>query len=267
MEQLIMKHPISCDCKKCLDCGELKHLDKFTKDSSKKDGKNIYCIPCRAKRSAKWKEKTDYKEKRKVSSEDKLKNLQKKDRKKFSRIIGANIAHFDFLKKYFDLYFFILVCVLKNHNDMILKRRATQRRYDKEKRRKQNAQLYSYHDHLRRARKKSAILPSTNNLIIQQMVNNRVALDSYVKAGCYLANKLDLANKLPSFQKTKWSLDHLVPISKGGSHHQDNLRVWKLCENIAKHDHSYDEYVHVKTRWAINKESFDNPLSPYFKNI
>jgi 5-methylcytosine-specific restriction endonuclease McrA len=261
---------MSCDCKKCFDCGELKHLDKFTKDSSKKDGKNIYCIPCRAKRSAKWKEKTDYKEKRKVSSEDKLKNLQKnlqkKDRKKFSRIIGANIAHFDFLKKYFDLYFFILVCVLKNHNDMILKRRAWQKIYDKEKRPKQSPQLWAPNDILRRARKKSAILPSTNNLIIQQMVNNRVALDSYAKAGCYLANKLDLANKLPSSQKTKWSIDHLVPLSKGGSHHQDNLRVSKLSENIAKLDHSYDKYIHVQTRWAMNKESFENPLSPYFKN-
>ena len=98
------------------------------------------------------------------------------------------------------------------------------------------------------------------------MVNNRVALDSYWKAEDYLVNKLGLKNKLSSFQKTTWSIDHLVPLSKGGSHHQDNLRVSKLSENIAKLDHSYEQYIHVQTRWAMNKESFENPLSPYFKN-
>ena len=249
---------MSCDCKKCLECGQLKPLDQYSKDFSKKDGKNIYCIPCRKKRNAKWKTASGYNEKRSTESKN---NQLKKDRKKISRIIEANIAHFDFLKQYLDLYFFILVCVLKNNTDMILKRRVLQKRYDKEKRPKMSPQLRSFHSHLRRARKKSAILPSTNNLIIQQMLNNRVALDSYGKAEGYLASKIS------SSQKTKWSIDHLIPLSKCGSHHQDNLGVAKLSENIAKNDHSYDEYVHVKTRWAINEESFNNPLSPYFKII
>jgi len=254
---------MSCDCKECLKCGEFKPLDQFSKDSSKKDGKNIYCISCRKLMSAEWKQKNGYNEKRLTESKY---NQYKKDRKKFSRIIDINIAHFDLLKKYFDLYFFILVCALKNNTDMILKRRARQKIYDKEKRPKQSRQLSAPNEVLRRGRKKSAILPSTNNLIIQQMVNNRVALDSYGKSKGYLANKLDLVNKLSSFQKTKWSIDHLIPLAKGGSHHQDNLQIKKLSANIAKLDHSYEQYIHVRTRWAINEESSNNPLSPYFKN-
>lgn len=231
---------MSCDRKKCLDCGELKSLDQFTKDSSKKDGKNIYCILCRKKRSAKWKSESGYNEKR--LTESKL----KQDRKKYSSIINKNLNHFIYLKEYFDLYFFILLCVFKNHNDVINKRRATQRIYNKEKRRKRDSDLVTFHHHLRRARKKSAILLSTDNLMVKQIMNNRIALDSY--------------------GEVKWSVDHLIPLSKGGSHHQDNLQIMKLSKNIAKKDHSYKQYTHVKTRWAINKESFENPLSPYFKN-
>jgi 5-methylcytosine-specific restriction endonuclease McrA len=150
------------------------------------------------------------------------------------------------LKKYFDLYFFIFFCVFKNHNDVINKRRATQRIYNKEKRRKTDPDLVTFHHHLRRARKKSAILLSTDNLMVKQIMNNRIALDSY--------------------GEVKWSVDHLIPLSKGGSHHQDNLQIIKLSENLAKKDLNYKQYTHVKTRWAINKESFENPLSPYFKN-
>jgi 5-methylcytosine-specific restriction endonuclease McrA len=254
---------MSCDCKECLKCGELKPLDQFSKDSSKKDGKNIYCISCRKLMSAEWKQKSGYNEKRLTESKY---NQYKKVSTKFSRIIDSHIAQFDFLKECFDLYFFILVCALKNNIDMLLKRRARHKKYDKEKRPKQSRQLSAPNEVLRRARKKSAILPSTDNLIIGQIVNNRVALDSYAKAEGYLANKLDLANKLPSSQKTRWSTDHLIPLSKGGSHHQDNLEISKLSKNIAKLDHSYEQYIHVQTRWAMNKESFENPLSPYFKN-
>jgi 5-methylcytosine-specific restriction endonuclease McrA len=228
-----------CDCKKCLDCGELKSLDQFTKDSSKKDGKNIYCIPCRNKRTAKWKAETNYNEERLIKS------ISKQYRKKYLRIINENLTHFFYLKQYLDLFFFILLCVLKNHNDVINKRRRTQRVYNKEKRRPIDPALKAHHEQLRRCRKKSAILLSSDNLIIKQIINNRIALDSY--------------------GETKWSVDHLIPISKGGSHHQDNLQIIKLSENIAKSNHSYERYAYIKTRWAINKESFKNPLSPYFK--
>jgi len=236
-----------CDHKKCLDCGELKSLDQFTKDSSKKDGKNIYCIPCRSKRSAKWKSESGYNEKRLIES--KLKQIEsklKQDRKKYSSIINKNLNHFIYLKEFFDLYFFILLCVFKNHNDVINKRRATQRIYNREKRLPIDPILKAHHDHLRRSREKSAILPSTDFLIIKQILSNRIALNSY--------------------GKTKWSIDHLVPLSKGGSHHQDNLNIATFAENAKKRDHSYDKYINVKTRWAKNKESFENPLSPYFKS-
>lgn len=234
---------VSCDCKECRKCGEFKPLDQFSKDSSKKDGKNIYCISCRKQMNAEWKQKNSYNEKRSQNPEEKA---YKRISKKFSRVINSHIERFSLLKQYFDLYFFISVCVLKNDTDMILRRRARQRVYDKNVRPKQSRQLSAPNEVLRRARKKSAILPSTDHLLIKQMVNNRVALDSY--------------------GETRWSIDHLVPLSKGGSHHQDNLVITKLSDNIAKLDHSYEQYIHLETRWAKNKESFANPLSPYFKN-
>lgn len=34
----------------------------------------------------------------------------------------------------------------------------------------------------------------------------------------------------------KWSVDHIIPLIKGGEHHQDNLKIMELSSNISKYD-------------------------------
>jgi hypothetical protein len=40
--------------KKCSECNELKSLDNFSRDKSRKDGVDAYCKPCRYLKNRKW---------------------------------------------------------------------------------------------------------------------------------------------------------------------------------------------------------------------
>lgn len=45
-----------------------------------------------------------------------------------------------------------------------------------------------------------------------------------------------LAEEMTEKTGVKYSVDHIIPISKGGKHHQDNLQVVTLLENLRKKD-------------------------------
>lgn len=46
----------------------------------------------------------------------------------------------------------------------------------------------------------------------------------------------EMADRLTRITGTKYHVDHILPISKGGLHHQDNLIVMKAELNLKKHD-------------------------------
>jgi len=83
----------------------------------------------------------------------------------------------------------------------------------------------------RRAIKKDAILPTTDSKKIRSIFKEMIKKNK--KAG-----------------ETKYHVDHIIPLSIGGAHHQDNLRIITKEENIKKFNHYFPELGGV---WANNK--------------
>ena len=71
-------------------------------------------------------------------------------------------------------------------------------------------------ERLRNAQKLAALLPSSNTTKIKNI---------YIK--CKEKNKRC---------KRTYHVDHIIPLSKGGAHHQDNLRIIPALENYSKKD-------------------------------
>ena len=82
----------------------------------------------------------------------------------------------------------------------------------------------------RRALLYEAVLPSTCTESIKKIIEKCVRLS--VKTG------------------VKYHVDHIIPLSKGGAHHQDNLRIITATENVRKNA-TYDPSL--GGLWANNK--------------
>jgi 5-methylcytosine-specific restriction endonuclease McrA len=79
----------------------------------------------------------------------------------------------------------------------------------------------------KRARKRLAIAPGYNAEAVQA--------------------KYALARRLSELFREPWHVDHIVPLARGGAHHQDNLQVIPAKVNILKSDQTElwypDEYL------------------------
>lgn len=73
----------------------------------------------------------------------------------------------------------------------------------------------TYYTNLYRARKRRALSQSANPKIIKMF---------------YL-----MAARVSKCIGVRYSVDHIIPVSKGGQHHQDNLQILPLLVNIRKH--------------------------------
>jgi len=87
----------------------------------------------------------------------------------------------------------------------------------------------------RRALKKQAILPTTDFELIKNIYKQREA-----------------ATKEHGEQ---YQVDHIIPLTIGGAHHQDNLRVITAKENVEKNNKYIPELGGV---WADNKLAREN---------
>ena len=84
-------------------------------------------------------------------------------------------------------------------------------------------------DAKRRALKVPALLPTTDDKLIQNLYKQR-----------------ELMSKK---HNEVYHVDHIIPLSIGGAHHQDNLRIITAKENLKKHDEYIPELGGV---WADN---------------
>jgi 5-methylcytosine-specific restriction endonuclease McrA len=81
----------------------------------------------------------------------------------------------------------------------------------------------------KRAVKRQAILPSSDLKLIKNLYKQRA--DTSKKHG------------------EEYHVDHIIPLSIGGAHHQDNMRIITAKENLKKHDQYIPELGGV---WADN---------------
>ena len=81
----------------------------------------------------------------------------------------------------------------------------------------------------RKALKIPALLPTTDEELIKKLYKQRA----------------DMSKK----HGEEYHVDHIIPLSIGGAHHQDNLRIITAKENLKKHDKYIPELGGV---WADN---------------
>lgn len=81
----------------------------------------------------------------------------------------------------------------------------------------------------RKALKIPALLPTTDEELIKKLYKQRA----------------DMSKK----HGEEYHVDHIIPLSIGGAHHQDNMRVITAKENLKKHDKHIPELGGV---WADN---------------
>ncbi len=86
-------------------------------------------------------------------------------------------------------------------------------RRDKESRQR-NPERGAIRASKRRALRASAVLPTTDYNLINKMFKRSVVMSER--------------------DGVKYDVDHIIPLSKGGAHHQDNLRIVKASENKRK---------------------------------
>jgi 5-methylcytosine-specific restriction endonuclease McrA len=92
-----------------------------------------------------------------------------------------------------------------------------------------NKDRYSAYSAKRKALKILALLPTTDNELVKKLYKQRAEMSE--KRG------------------EEYHVDHIIPLSIGGAHHQDNMRVITAKENLEKNDKYTPELGGV---WADN---------------
>ena len=95
--------------------------------------------------------------------------------------------------------------------------------------RENNLELKNFLEQKRRALKIPALLPTTDDGLIKKLYKQRAEMSK--KRG------------------EEYHVDHIIPLSIGGAHHQDNMRVITAKENLEKRDKYIPELGGV---WADN---------------
>ena len=95
--------------------------------------------------------------------------------------------------------------------------------------REANKDRYSAYSAKRRALKIVALLPTTDNELVKNIYKQ--------------------AKEMSEKRGEEYHVDHIIPLSIGGAHHQDNMRVITAKENLEKNDKYAPELGGV---WADN---------------
>lgn len=198
--------------KKCTKCGFPKPLESFSKDRSRKDGLQSKCRQCSSEYKAERKAAgivvpSHTKEARREYAQ---KNPDAVKRAKLSWL-QRNIESERLRSRQYNQAYY------QEHSSAILAQQQRRRLEDPSIQRDSNAR--------HRARKKNAAVENVRSLVVFER-------DTWVCQLCFLPvdktlRKLDLMSK---------SLDHIVPLSKGGEHSYANTQLAHLRCNMKKSD-------------------------------
>ena len=197
--------------KVCTKCKELKSLSCFTTAAKNKDGLHCWCKECvntyRRDNKDKYRET---KQQYAIENKEKI-TAYEKDRR--------GTAEYKSRKRLSDLKY-------RTKNNEVLKEKKKAYYADKQ--------------HLRRAeyqRNKQGYIARAYQRV--KNIKNLTPIDADKKAIQFF---YDRAKQLTELTGVKYEVDHIIPISKGGLHHQDNLQVLMWLDNRRKGDKIVEKF-------------------------
>lgn len=192
--------------KKCSKCGEVKSLEEFNKNKSKKDGLDSKCRACKKQYYQANREKAL--ERQKQYRESNRKKIAESD-KRYRKANREKIA--EQKKQYYEAnHEKVLERVKQYHQDNREKRLEQQKQYRKDNREKikqyyqENRELYKVYSQKRRALKRNA-------------AGNATAADIQARFD-YHGNRCYYCGC-----DGKMQIEHRIPLSRGGTHHPANI--------------------------------------------
>ena len=196
--------------KKCTKCGEEKFLSEFYELKNGKYGVYSICRICL----------NSYKKAYNKANPDKIKAYRKAYNKANSDKIKAdqkayNKANSDKFKAYHKAY-------KQSNSD---KFKAYKKAYDKAYKQTNSDQINALNSK-RRALKLNQTHPDCDNIQVKRFYR--------------------VCSFLSKYTGTKYHVDHILPISKGGPHHHDNLQIITQTLNNQKKDNTNFEHPDLK---------------------
>jgi 5-methylcytosine-specific restriction endonuclease McrA len=184
--------------KTCARCKTEKHIDQFGKDKNRKDGLNKYCKKCVSDRYLEDK----------VANNARSKSYYLANRERLNAINRDNYyKHIEEAREYKRKYYHAHRAeIIKYNTDWIKNNKDKYKRYAK-KNRATHLSLRAEHEQRRRARKRNATVEKVNR-------DDIIKRD---KSTCQICGKL--------LSKKEITLDHIIPLSRGGEHSKSNLQV------------------------------------------
>jgi 5-methylcytosine-specific restriction endonuclease McrA len=191
--------------KVCKGCGELKPLDAFYRCSKVRDGRKPRCKECSSAESRQWR----------LANPDKQKRSTQRWR-------DANDAAYRAKKRETDKAYRLA------NIDAIKARRQSQKEYHAQRLaewKAANRERVRDYERKRRAAKRNAPIESMDLDLVRERSGGLCAICS-----------APLDWSIPWPERMSVSLDHIVPLSRGGAHATDNARYVHLVCNLSKNN-------------------------------
>lgn len=193
--------------KNCFKCKTHKDVSLFTTNKEAKDGLHSWCRECvNAHRS---KRKNKYKIRAKQYRIENAKKIREKKREYYSTQRGKLLKSI-MDKKYREKYKLILIkkrkALRQNHPEIIKKWKKND--YEKNRHKYMEASYRRYY-------KRKDLTPKDADMQI---------IKSIYKKAQTLTLQTGIAHEV----------DHVIPLSRGGFHHQNNLQILTIYENRSK---------------------------------
>lgn len=205
------------DTKRCSKCKVVQGLDEFSNHKRAKDGKQSECKTCGKEYNAKHRQKNiEYQKEHYQENEEYYKEYNKRyHQKNIEEYKKRSQKNIEKIKKYRKRYY------QKN----IEKYKGYVKKYCQK-----NPEKIREKSSKRRALK----LKVTAGIVDYEEIKDRD------KMNCYLCGE-DITDD-------NYHFDHVYPLSKGGAHSMDNIKVTHARCNLVKHDRIIDEVPELATQ-------------------
>ncbi|MBA7705961.1 hypothetical protein ES703_114803 [subsurface metagenome] len=236
--------------KQCSKCKKIKPLSQFYKNSNSRDGYGYYCRECASKYGKEYRRESFSERKRnqKYHQINEKRNWEK-DKNKLKRCTRCD--NFKPLSEFYK-------CLSKKtgYNSHCKKCKAKymreyRRTHRKELNKKNREWIHSHRDKVKEYRRKYDQLPASEKARIKANHKRKAAMMSCevndltsIQVRILLAESVycGICGKFFN-QKRKKTLDHIIPISKGGNHTSVNMQVVCRTCNSEKGDKDYTEFT------------------------
>ena len=216
------------EIKKCSKCGELKPLSDFDRDKSKKSGYKSQCKLCIKNNPEKQKYLKEYRDSHKDYFKEKHAEYRERNREKLKEKSREYYrANPEKVKKYYIV-----------NRDRILKYSHDYKQSERGKatiKARQQTEKYKGYKTYDRMRRRNKCLNGDKDITLEKLYERSGGICALCGELCDYEN-YEIENGFIIVGDTYPSIDHIKPISKGGSHTWDNVQLaHKLC-NCAKAD-------------------------------